>query len=51
MADARSGALSRYEEERDRQIAKNKSRLQQLGVIAAADVLQAQVQPLLRRDP
>jgi len=42
-----SAAMSRYEEERDRQIAKNKLRLQQLGVLAAADVLRTEVQPVL----
>ena len=42
-----SAAASRYEEERDRQIAKNRLRLQQLGVSAAADVLRAEVQPVL----
>ena len=36
-----SAASSRYEEERDRQIANNKLRLQQLGVTEAADALQA----------
>ena len=42
-----SAAASRYEEERERQIAKNRLRLQQLGVTAAADVLRAEVQPVL----
>ncbi len=42
-----SASASRYEEERDRQIAKNRLRLQQLGVSTAADALRAEVQPVV----
>ena len=41
-----SAAPSRYEHERERQIAKNQLRLQQLGVVAAADELRAEVKPV-----